>query len=89
MSDEVSVSKARQEFAAVVERARSSRRPVYVARRGRRIAAVVDADELDRVTALAEDMEDILAAEAARDEMRATAREPVPWDEVRSELGLT
>ena len=37
---------------------------------------------------LAEDMADIRAAEAARAEMRETGDVPVPWDDVKAELGL-
>lgn len=61
---------------------------MYVTRRGRRVAAVVDADDLDRLLALAEDMADIRAAERARAEIAATGQTPVPWDEVKADLGL-
>ncbi len=37
---------------------------------------------------LAEDMADIRAAEAARAEMKATGEQPIPWAEVRADLGL-
>ena len=87
--DELSVSQARERFAGALEHATSSHRPVYITRRGKRVAAIVDAAELTRITDLAEDMEDILAAEAAREEMRATAEEPIPWDEVKADLGLS
>lgn len=53
-----------------------------------RFAAVIDADDLDRVLELAQDMADIREAERAREQMRATGQVPVPWDEVRADLGL-
>ncbi len=53
------------------------------------MAAVIDADDLDAVLALAEDMADIRAAEQARVRMEATGEAPIPWDEVKAELGLT
>lgn len=53
------------------------------------MAAVVDADDLDRLVELAEDMTDIRAAEAARVEMRETAETPIPWEQVKADLGLT
>jgi prevent-host-death family protein len=87
--EQVSVSDARAQLAAILDRARAEHRPVYLARRGRRIAAVIDADDLDRILELAEDMADIRAAEEARAEMRATGEEPVPWEQVKAELGLT
>ena len=84
----LSVSVARTRFAAIIDRARTEHEPVYVARHGRRIAAVIDADDLDCLIELAEDMADIRAAEQARESMRATGEAPVPWDEVKADLGL-
>ena len=52
------------------------------------MAAVIAADDLERLQALAEDMSDILDAEAARTELRETAAEPVPWEQVKADLGL-
>ncbi len=53
------------------------------------MAAVIDADDLDRLLELAEDMTDIRAAAAARAEMEATGETPIPWAEVKADLGLT
>ncbi|MGX6448709.1 type II toxin-antitoxin system Phd/YefM family antitoxin [Patulibacter sp. S7RM1-6] len=83
------VSDARQRLASIIDQAREDHEPVYLERRGRRIAAVIDADDLDRLLELAEDMADIRAAEAARTERRETAAAPIPWDEVKADLGLT
>jgi prevent-host-death family protein len=82
----VGVAEARAQLAELLERA--STEPVFISRRGRRVAALVDADTLDRLLELAEDAEDIRDAQAARDEMAATQSEPIPWDEVKAELGL-
>lgn len=86
--DALSISEAREQLAAVIDRARSEHRPVFLSRRGRRVAAVIDADDLERLLDLAEDMADIRAAEAARAEMRETGATPIPWDEVKADLGL-
>ena len=83
-----SVSEARRDLPAVIDAARATREPIWISRRGRRIAAVIDAEQLERLQALAEDMADILDAEAARAEMRETAHEPVPWEQVKADLGL-
>lgn len=88
-SSPLTVSEARRQLASIIDRARSEHEPVYLARRGRRVAAVIDADDLDRVLDLAEDMADIRAAEAARAEMRETAEAPIPWEQVKADLGLT
>lgn len=86
--DALSISEAREQLAAVIDRARTEHRPVFLSRRGRRVAAIVDADDLDRLLDLAEDMSDIRAAEAARAEMRKTGATPIPWEEVKADLGL-
>jgi len=87
-ADPVSVSDARQDLASIIDRARREHAPVYLARRGRRVAAVIDADDLDDLLELAEDMIDIREAAAARAEMIATGAEPIPWEQVRADLGL-
>ena len=84
----LNISDARDQLASIINRAQSEHQPVYLARRGRRIAAIIDADDLDDLIELAEDMADIRAAEQAREEMRATQQEPIPWDEVKADLGL-
>lgn len=84
----LSVSDAREQLASIIDLARATHEPVYLTRRGRRVAAVIDADDLDRLVELAEDMSDIRAAEQARAEMRDTHKEPIPWDEVKADLGL-
>jgi prevent-host-death family protein len=48
---EMAVSAARAKLADVVDRARVGREPVYLTRRGRRVAAVIDSDQLDRLLA--------------------------------------
>ena len=87
-SPEVSVSEARERLAAIIDQVRTDHKPIYLARRGQRVAAVIDADDLDRVLDLAEDMADIREAERAREEMKATGQAPIPWDEVKADLGL-
>jgi len=88
-TEALAVSAARQQLAAIIDRARAEHAPVYLARRGRRVAAVIDADDLDQILELAEDMSDILAADAARAEMAATGEAPIPWEQVKADLGLT
>ncbi len=88
-AEALAVSEARQQLAAIIDRARAEHSPVYLARRGRRVAAVVDADDLDELLALAEDMSDIRAAAAARSEMADTEQTPIPWEQVKADLGLT
>jgi len=84
---EISVTEARTKLADVVDDARVSHTPVYLTRRGKRIAAVVDADDLDQLLSAAEDMADISAAAAARNDL-ARGDIPIPWDEVKADLGV-
>ena len=64
---EVAVSEARERLAEVIEGAHRSGEPVWVTRRGRRVAVVLDPDVFDRLVEAAEDAED-------RAELRAAPR---------------
>ncbi len=85
---EVTVSEARARLADVVDQARVAHDPVFLTRRGRRVAAVIDADDLQRLIEAAEDLADVEAARAARAEM-ASGEAAIPWDEVKVDLGLS
>lgn len=84
---EITVSAARARLADVVDSARVGHDPVYLTRRGQRVAAVIDADDLDRLIAAAEDLADIAAAAAARAE-RQNGEPAIPWEQVKADLGL-
>jgi antitoxin Phd len=84
---EVTVSEARARLADVVDQARVHHDPVYLTRRGRRVAAVIDADDLQRLIEAAEDLADIEAARAARAEM-TEGQDAIPWEQVKADLGL-
>ena len=84
---EITVSAARARLADVVDAARVGHDPVYLTRRGRRVAAVIDADDLDRLIEAAEDLADIESARSARQEM-AEGEPPLPWEQVKADLGL-
>ncbi|MBK8446532.1 MAG: type II toxin-antitoxin system Phd/YefM family antitoxin [Micropruina sp.] len=84
---EMTVSNARARLADVVDAARVGHDPVYLTRRGQRVAAVIDAEDLDRLIAAAEDLADLEAARVARTEM--DEGEPaIPWEQVKADLGL-
>ena len=87
-ANQVSVSDARDQLASIINRAQNDHEPVFLSRRGRRVAAVIDADDLDRLMELAEDMADIRAAEESREEMRRTQIEATPWEQVKADLGI-
>lgn len=81
---ELPVSDARDHLADAIEQARRSGEPVYVTRRGRRVAVIVDADAYERMVEAAEDAIDRRELQLARDE-----NDYIPWDEVKADLGLT
>lgn len=85
---EMTVTEARARLADVVDEARVGHDPVFLTRRGRRVAAVIDADDLERLLESAEDLADIEAAQRARDEMLETDEAAIPWDQVKADLGL-
>ena len=87
MSD-MTVTDARARLADVVDQARVEHDPVFLTRRGRRVAAIVDADHLEQLIEAAEDLADLQAAAAARAEMAETGQLAIPWDEVKSDLGM-
>lgn len=68
---ELTISQARGQLDDVVDEARAGRAPVYLTLHGRRVAAVIDAEELDSLVAAAEDLADLEAARAARQEIAA------------------
>ena len=79
------MTEARERLAEVLEEATSG--PVYVTRRGRRVAVVISADEYERLLQFEEDAEDLTDAEAAL--ARMGAGEPtIPWEQVKQDLGL-
>ena len=88
-TEPLSVSDARDQLASIINRAHSDHEPVFLSRRGRRVVAVIDADDLERLMELAEDMADIRAAAQAREEIRQTGAAPIPWEQVKADLGLT
>ena len=80
---EMAVSEARERLADLIESTRRSGEPVFVTRRGRRVAVILDPELYERLVEDAEDAIDRAELRAARDE-----DDYVPWDEVKAELGL-
>ena len=84
---EITVIDARARLADVLVSAMFVYYPVYLTRRGQRVAAVIDSEDLDRLIAAAEDLADIEAARAARAEI-ADGEPVIPWEQVKADLGL-
>lgn len=68
----VSISDARKQLAGII--GRMSQAPVYLTRHGKKVAALIGAEELDRLLELAKGMEDLQAAERAGAESHGQRR---------------
>ena len=74
---------ARDHLAEVIEETRRSGEPTWVTRDGQRIAVILDPDVFDRLVDLAEDAMDRRELNEARAD-----GDYLPWDEVKTSLGL-
>ncbi|MBQ3360251.1 MAG: type II toxin-antitoxin system Phd/YefM family antitoxin [Microbacterium sp.] len=83
---EIAITEARGRLASIVDEARTA--PVYLTRRRRPVAAVVDPSQLAQLLEDAEELADIRAVDAAWEETQRLDETPIPWDEVKRELGL-
>ena len=80
------VAVARSWLDEVVDGVRARHEAVFLTLWGCRVAAVIDADDLERLTQAAEDLADIEAADVARAEIAEHGT--IPWDELNTDLGL-
>ncbi len=79
----MSISEARQNLAELVNRAAYRRERIALGRRGKRVAAIVSAEDLELLEAL-EDAADLQAiARALADPENA---HPIPWKQIEKEL---
>lgn len=80
----LSISEARQQFAELVNRASYRRERIALGRRGKKVAAIVSAEDLELLEAL-EDAADLRAiANALADPENASP--PIPWKQIEKEL---
>lgn len=83
---EVTITEARGSLAALVDQAHEA--PVFLTRRNRKVAAIVDADQLERLRADADELADIRAVDTAWQDAEQLNETPIPWDDVKRDLGL-
>jgi len=83
---EIAITKARGQLSSIVDKARTE--PVYLTRRNRAVAAVVDSEQLAQLIEDAEELADIRAAEEALAETARMNESPIPWEDVKRDLGL-
>lgn len=83
---QIPITDARDRLAAVVDQ--SQRETVYLTRRNRAVAAIIDPDVLAQLLQDAEELADIRAVDAAWAETERLGETPIPWEEAKRELGL-
>nr|WP_315201477.1 type II toxin-antitoxin system Phd/YefM family antitoxin [Actinomyces oris] len=81
------ISAARSQLDDVVDDACTSHEPVFLTCRGHRVAVVIDAEDLERLTWVAEGLADIEAGDAARAEV--AERGTTLGDAVKADTGLS
>ena len=80
---EMPVSEARDHLAEVIDDARLRGEPVYLTKRGRPVAVVLDPEVYERLVDAAQDLLDRAALELSRAD-----DDFVPWEQVKADLGL-
>lgn len=85
---EVTITDARGRLSALVDEAHRAHEPVYLTRRDRAVAAIVDADQLRQLLEDAEELADIRAVDTAWEETERLGETPIPWEDVKRDLGL-
>jgi prevent-host-death family protein len=79
----ISTAEARNDFAAVINRASFGKERFVLTRRGKKLVAIVPVEDLE----LLEEMEDRMDVEAAKAAL-AESDDRVSYEELRRELGL-
>ncbi len=85
---DIPISEARNHLATIVDNAQHAQEPTFLTRRGIRVAALVDAVEFERLREAAEELDDIRAVDEAWEEIEGTGQTPIPWEDVKRDLGL-
>ena len=85
----VSAEEARNQLADILNRAAYGHERTVVTRRGKRIAAIVSIEDLELLEAILEGLEDRADAEHCREALKnLDLSQCVPWEEIKSDLGL-
>ena len=85
----VTAEEARNQLAEIINRAAYGHEPTIVTRRGKRVAAIVSIEDLELLEAIFEELEDRADAEYCRKALKnLDLSRAVPWEDLKSELGL-
>lgn len=81
--NEVAVSGAREHLAELIDDAHRTGEAIYVTKRGRRVAVILDPGVYENLLAEADEAMDRAALELARAE-----NDFIPWEQAKVDLGL-
>ena len=79
---ELSISDARAALPDVIKKAQKA--PVYILKHGEPVAVLISPDSYSEMVEAMEELDDI----AAFDEALSSQEKPIPWDDVKRDLGL-
>lgn len=82
---QVKASELRDGLSDALDRAALKGERIVIVRNGKRVAALVSAQDLEELERL-EDRSDLAAARRAVREAAEAGEEPIPWDEARKRL---
>ena len=83
---EIAITEARAQLSSLVDAARDE--PVFLTRRNQAVAAIVDSRQLAQLLEDSEELADIRAVDEAWSETAELEEVPIPWDDVKRDLGL-
>lgn len=85
----LAASKARNDFAEVLNRVAYRGERIVLHRRGKNVAVLIPVEEYEFLERLVEEAEDREDREAIREARKEIARgETIPWEQVKKDLGL-
>lgn len=85
----ISAEEARNQFADIINKAAYGHERTVVTRRGKRVAAIVSVEDLELLEAIVDELEDRSDAEyCAKALKNLDLGQTVPWEDIKSDLGL-
>jgi PHD/YefM family antitoxin component YafN of YafNO toxin-antitoxin module len=81
-----SLANGKQDLASAAEQVKKNGKRLAIRRKGRVIAALVPADDLELLEEM--DRRDLLAARRAVAQAKSRGEKPIPWEQVRKQLKL-
>jgi prevent-host-death family protein len=83
----IATTKARADFADLVNRAAHKGERILLSRNGKTVAAIVPVEDVTLLEEI-EERDDIAALRAALTETKRRREKPIPWERARKMLGL-